>query len=641
MSRFLRIGLCFALTLATFSLIAAPQAAHAAVGDVDTSVTLNGSTQYAWVADDNSLDVANALTVEAWVKPTSISTCGSSDTCIILNKESSYELAIYNGTYQHAILGTSTGTWAFQDTGVKAIINEWHHVAITRALNTYTTKFYLDGVLAATDSSGDGAGTSTISNSIYPFTIGARSSNGVTFTSKFTGQIDEVKVWGVERSATNVVSDMSNWGPTNTSGLQLYYDFNDISGSPGTVVNRVSGATSASTLSLGNSPTVSDVKTTDTTTAPGYTILKFPRSYITANGGWKVPTNTSSLKIGVIGGGGGGSGGGWNSGVCDVGGGGGGGGGDVQESTVNVNPNNSYPIQVGQGGNGGTTPVSSGKGTAGINGGNSSAFSISANGGYGAAQASTACGSAPGGTAGNGNVGGTEWTATTSQSSRFEGTGGGGGGVGSAGGNSGGSNTSTPASNYAGNGGTGASLTFLSGSYFGAGGGGGASLWHGGGMQGSGGSSIGGNGSSTGVLAGAAVVNTGSGGGGGASGGGGAGAGGGSGSAGMVIIKYKNYFGSSISISVNPKKTTKSSAATPITATTTSTGTVTFYANGRVINGCLNVAVSGTTATCNWRPITQGQVTLSATYTSNDPLYSGTAAATSFVTSVGKRTSAR
>ena len=46
MSRFLRIGLCFALTLATFSFIAAPQAAHAAVGDVDQAVKMVGTSTH-------------------------------------------------------------------------------------------------------------------------------------------------------------------------------------------------------------------------------------------------------------------------------------------------------------------------------------------------------------------------------------------------------------------------------------------------------------------------------------------------------------------------------------------------------------------------------------------------------------------
>jgi hypothetical protein len=478
MSRLLRIGFCFALTLATFSLIAAPQAAHAAVGDVDQAVKMVGtSTDWASTPSGNAISPyvgTNAMTMEAWVN----SSTGCTPDASVMGFENVYAIWCSGGSWYTSFY---SGSWINTKSNSLDVANAWTHLALTRD-SSGNWNFYVNGALV------NNGTQATVGNSAGVLYVGA-----LPGRAYWTGMIDEVKYWSVARTQTQIQSDMNTYGNGGDSGLQLYYSFNDTSGN-GTqnIPNLGSMANETLTVNIYSSiQNYPDIRTIDTTTAVGYSIVKFPRSYITANGGWKVPTNTSSLKIGIIGGGGGGSGGGWNSGVCDVGGGGG------------------------------------------------------------------------------------------------------------------------------------------------------ASLWHGGGMQGSGGSSIGGNGSSTGVLAGAAVVNTGSGGGGGASGGGPPGAGGGSGSAGMVIIKYKNYFGSSISISVNPKKTTKSAGSTPITATTTSTGTVTFYANYRVINGCLNVAVSGTTATCNWRPITQGQVTLSATYTSNDPLYSGTAAATSFVTSVGKRTTAR
>ena len=93
---------------------------------------------------------------------------------------------------------------------------------------------------------------------------------------------------------------------------------------------------------------------------------------------------------------------------------------------------------------------------------------------------------------------------------------------------------------------------------------------------------------------------------------------GGTGGSGVVLIRTPNYFAVSLTSSGTLQKTTKNLNATTLTATTTSTGTVTFYANGRVINGCKNVAVSGTTATCLWPPLTHGQQSISATYTSTD-----------------------
>jgi hypothetical protein len=78
----------------------------------------------------------------------------------------------------------------------------------------------------------------------------------------------------------------------------------------------------------------------------------------------------------------------------------------------------------------------------------------------------------------------------------------------------------------------------------------------------------------------------------------------------------------------------KKSTAKTITARTAGAGYVTFYANGRPINRCVNLATVGNVATCSWKPITQGQNTVTAKFTS-----SGYSSATSLNQTVtaGKR----
>ena len=122
---------------------------------------------------------------------------------------------------------------------------------------------------------------------------------------------------------------------------------------------------------------------------------------------------------------------------------------------------------------------------------------------------------------------------------------------------------------------------------------------------------------------------------------GGGGGAGGSGGSGVVVIRYVNSFSVSISYSGTPLKTTKSAGAITITASTTSTGTVTFYANGRPINRCVSVPVSGTTATCLWRPMTHGQQYLTARYTSNDTFYNGSVTSSILNTNTGRRSTSR
>ncbi len=61
----------------------------------------------------------------------------------------------------------------------------------------------------------------------------------------------------------------------------------------------------------------------------------------------------------------------------------------------------------------------------------------------------------------------------------------------------------------------------------------------------------------------------------------------------------------------------KKRTAKTITARTAGPGNVTFYYNGRKINGCVNVPTVANVATCAWKPITQGQTNISASFTSS------------------------
>ena len=49
-----------------------------------------------------------------------------------------------------------------------------------------------------------------------------------------------------------------------------------------------------------------------------------------------------------------------------------------------------------------------------------------------------------------------------------------------------------------------------------------------------------------------------------------------------------------------------------LTASASDSGYVTFYINGKRLAGCISVKTQSTTATCNWKPTTQGSVTLTA-----------------------------
>jgi hypothetical protein len=437
--------------------------------ETDTALTLNGTTQYAWVADTGTggvFDITGAITLQAWVNPTE-SLANTQYTVIC--KSEAYQLFHYGGIWKYSLQGSSTwGTGV--STGIKVALNEWHHIAITRVANTNAVNFYYDGQLVFSGSANTAA-SSTIASNNLAFGVGGMVYNNPTPSVQygFKGQIDHVAIFDVVRSLADIDSDMDSYISPSTSGLRAYYDFNETSGS--TLFNRTPTSTINSDLALIASPTFNDVKSISSNSA--YTTVKFPRTYITTSGGWAVPSGVSQVSAFIVGGGGGG---GWNSG------GGGGGGGFLIQNSVAVS--GTVGVQIGSGGRGGQGPDTTAptytptdgsptifNGTTVAGGNKGTVFSVVAGG----ATVTTASGSSGvGGTGGAtngtpGSAGGAGFTQSNFGDTLIYSAGGGGGGYNASGGVGGGS-----ASSGAGNGGGAVTTTGTSG-LANRGGGGGAS----------------------------------------------------------------------------------------------------------------------------------------------------------------------
>ena len=97
--------------------------------------------------------------------------------------------------------------------------SSWHHVAVTFD-NSLSTKFkmYIDGVLDASFNISTAVNTGTSIN----LRIGARIDNAF----KFSGKIDEIRIWNVERTAAEILSNMTSEFCNATTSLIAYYKFN-------------------------------------------------------------------------------------------------------------------------------------------------------------------------------------------------------------------------------------------------------------------------------------------------------------------------------------------------------------------------------------------------------------------------------
>lgn len=100
------------------------------------------------------------------------------------------------------------------------ILNEWHHYAVTYSLGT--VRFYRDGELISspenklTYTTGKWTGMMTISDPLNPY----------------KGLIDEVRIWSKTLTSSTIkgYANAPIPNPTETSGLALYYNFNEGSG---------------------------------------------------------------------------------------------------------------------------------------------------------------------------------------------------------------------------------------------------------------------------------------------------------------------------------------------------------------------------------------------------------------------------
>jgi hypothetical protein len=115
----------------------------------------------------------------------------------------------------------------------------------------------------------------------------------------------------------------------------------------------------------------------------------------------------------------------------------------------------------------------------------------------------------------------------------------------------------------------------------------------------------------------------------------------------ITVTDAGNYIGIAVvnltitnaitNVSLNVGATIKKLLANNLTVTTNTSGLVTYYANGRQINRCVNISSS---ATCVWKPLTQGTIYLTVRFTPTDSTFPNQTTSASSIIS-GKRVVSR
>ena len=194
---------------------------------VNAAVAIPGNNAY-------DLDPTNGGTIELWVNPATL----SSNFATLLGNRG-------NGTVRYSIHLSSTQVGIDMGSGVNAInlpdtlttTGVWHHMAFVNTGSA--TSVYINGNLLGSISGSFGTAT------LQQLTLG-QAVNASGNETAFNGSLDEVRIWNIPRSPTDILANMNNTLTGTETGLVAEFGFDE--GVPG-------GNNSGLTTTLDNSST--------------------------------------------------------------------------------------------------------------------------------------------------------------------------------------------------------------------------------------------------------------------------------------------------------------------------------------------------------------------------------------------------
>jgi PKD repeat protein len=165
-------------------------------GKYGGALVFNGTSARVTVPDAASLRLTTGMTLEAWVNPTTVSSAWRD---VIYKGNDNYYLEATSDRTSRPVGGGTIGGATGEATGTSALTaNTWTHLAVT--YNGATLILYVNGVQVSSLTR-----TGNIATSTNPLQIGGDSLYG----QFFQGAIDEVRVYNVARTQTQIQADMN------------------------------------------------------------------------------------------------------------------------------------------------------------------------------------------------------------------------------------------------------------------------------------------------------------------------------------------------------------------------------------------------------------------------------------------------
>ncbi len=196
-----------------------------------TALILDGNSSFVEISNSDVLNATTQqATVSVWIKPTEfpnryapIIFKGDERTSNLSHR--SYILYLReDGKIQIASAPNGRGQRSFYTASDTIKLNKWYHIAGVIDAKNNVMRLFINGVEVGTT---DFSGRDSFYQSRKPLRIGWTHEEERPTQSAFVGLIDEVRIWNIARTETEIRSDMNSQLKGDEPGLVAYWKFDE------------------------------------------------------------------------------------------------------------------------------------------------------------------------------------------------------------------------------------------------------------------------------------------------------------------------------------------------------------------------------------------------------------------------------